>query len=499
MTRPGLILPSALLASVLVLAGCSAGATSQSASTASTSTASTSSASTSSASTSTRASTTTVSVSSYDLAPSAVMAANADYTTVNDDEWSEADAVSVTLSGSGLSGSATGVTASGSTVTITEAGVYRLSGSLTGQLRVEAPEDALVVLILDGVQITNDSGAAIEVASADDVAIYLAAGSQNSVSDASAYAADASADAAIYAETDLTISGDGSLTVAGNGNDGIVSKDDLVILSGTISVTAVDDALRGKDALVVEGGQLTLQSTAGDGMKSDGDDGEASADIDWTKGYIYVSGGTIEVTAGDDGLQAFTDTVIAGGSVTAAVVDDGVKAEVIVSIGLVSDDAEPASAPTVTVTASTEGIEAANIGISAGTVDVTASDDGINASGNAELQALIAGTAYVEGDAEADTGERLEITGGTVTVRAGFDGLDSNGSLTITGGTVDITSAANGGEAPIDANGSVQVADGIVTANGSAWTAGMAGMGPGGMGGGGMGGGMGPGGTEPIR
>lgn len=498
MTRPGLILPSALLASVLVLAGCSAGATSQSASTTSTGTASTGT-----ASTGTRVSSTTVGVSSYDLAPSAVMAANADYTTVNDDEWSETDAVNVALLGSGLSDSATGVTASGSTVTITEAGVYRLSGSLTGQLRVEAAEDALVVLILDGVQITNDSGAAIEVVSADDVAIYLAAGRQNSVSDAPAYADDASSDAAIYAETDLTISGDGSLTVAGNGSDGIVSKDDLVILSGTISVSALDDALRGKDALVVEGGQLTLQSTGGDGMKSDGDDGEASADIDWTKGYIYVSGGTIDVTAGDDGLQAFTDTVIAGGSVTASVVDDGVKAEVIVSIGLVSDDADPASAPTVTVTASTEGIEAANIGISAGTVDVTASDDGINASGNAELQALIAGTEYVEGNPEADTGERLEISGGTVTVRAGFDGLDSNGSVMITGGAVDITSAANGGEAPIDANGSVQVADGIVTANGSAWTANMAGMGgmgggPGGMGGGpgGMGGGPG---TEPNR
>lgn len=305
MRRP-ILITTALLASGLLLAGCTAtgaaGSTSASGSDAP-----------------------AAAVADYDLAPSAVMAENADYTTVNEDEWSEADAVDVKLSGAGISGSAEGVSAGAGAVTITEAGVYRLSGSLDGQLRVEAPEDALVVLILDGVDISNASDAAIEVVSADDVAIHLAEGSENAVSDAASYAADAEADAAIHSAADLTISGSGSLSVTGNGNDGIVSKDDLVVLGGTIAVTAADDALRGKDALVVEGGALTLSATGGDGMKSDGDEGDASADIDWTRGYVYVSGGAIDITAGDDGLQAFTDAVIAGGSVTASVADDGVK------------------------------------------------------------------------------------------------------------------------------------------------------------------------------
>lgn len=437
--------------------------------------------------------------SDSDLDPAAVMAENADYTTVNEDEWSLDDAVEVALTGSGADTGASGVSASGGTVTITEAGVYRLSGSLSGQVVVAAPDDALVVLVLDGVDISNEAGAAIEVQTADDVAIHLADGSQNSVSDASSYAEDAEADAAIHSETDLTISGAGSLTVAGNGNDGIVSKDDLVILGGMITVNAVYDALRGKDALVVEGGTLRLTAQGGDGMKSDGDEGDAGADIDWTRGYIYVRGGSIEIDAGDDGLQAFTDTVIAGGTVAASVVDDGVKGEVIVSIGGIADT----EAPVVTVTASTEGIEAANIGIGGGTVDVTASDDGINASGNAELQALIAGTEFAGvADREADTGERLEISGGTVTIVAGADGLDSNGSITITGGSVTITSAANGGDGPIDGNGVVSVAEGTVIANGAAWDASMAtGMGPGGgmPGGGAMSGGamLGEGGAPP--
>lgn len=485
MKRP-ILLTTALIASGLLLAGCTATA------------ATVASAGARDTGTETTASLT----AAYDLAPAAVMAENNDYTTVNEDEWSEADAIELKLSGSGLSGSASGVTASGGTVTITEADVYRVSGSLAGQLRVEAPEDALVVLILDGADISNGSGAAIEVVSADDVAIHLAAGSTNTVSDANSYADDAEANAAIYADTDLTISGTGSLAVQGNGNDGITSKDDLVILGGDLTVTAADDALRGKDALAVEGGTLVLHAAGGDGLKSDGDEGDASADIDWAKGYVYVSGGTIDVTAGDDGLQAFTDTVIAGGSVTVAAADDGVKAEVVVSIGLESDAADAATAPTVEVTTSTEGIEAANIGISAGTISVVASDDGINASGNAELQALIAGTEFTGvANREADSGERLEITGGTITVRAAFDGLDSNGTITVSGGTVDITSAANGGDGPLDANGTITVSDGVtIMANGSAWDASMAGMGGPGAGGPGNGaGGPGgqPGGTPP--
>src|SRR5690606_14505314 len=122
------------------------------------------------------------------------------------------------------------------------------------------------------------------------------------------------ANAAIDARADLTISGSGSLSVHGNGNDGISSTDDLVILSGDLTVTAADDALRGKDALVVEGGALELAAGSGDGLKSDQEEDE-------TRGYILVTGGDIDITAGDDGVQAQTDTVITGGTLTAAVVD----------------------------------------------------------------------------------------------------------------------------------------------------------------------------------
>lgn len=391
-----------------------------------------------------------------DLSPNEVLAANADYTTVNTDEWSADDAVDIELSGSSASASdSEGVQTDGSTVTITEAGVYRLSGSLDGQVVVAAPEDALVVLVLDSATITNSAGAAIEVQAADDVAIHLAEGSENSVSDAASYADDAAANAAIYAEGDLTISGEGSLSVTGNGNDGITSTDDLVILSGGVEVTAADDALRGKDALVVEGGALHLTATAGDALKSDRTDDE-------TQGYILMTGGTIDLTAGDDGLQAYTDTVITGGTITAAVADDGVKAENIVSI----------AGGDITLNSSTEGVEAVNVAVFSGTLDITASDDGMNASG------LNTGGQ----DKETDTGERLEISGGTITIDAAFDGLDSNGTIAISGGDLDITSAANGGDAPIDANGEASVTGGTIMANGAEYDPSTANTGPGGGG-----------------
>src|SRR5699024_4386556 len=77
-----------------------------------------------------------------DLAPAAVLAANADYTRVDPADWDEADALDVTLAGASASTDADGVNVDGSTVTITAPGVYRLSGTLEGRVVVDAGEDA---------------------------------------------------------------------------------------------------------------------------------------------------------------------------------------------------------------------------------------------------------------------------------------------------------------------------------------------------------------------
>lgn len=371
---------AAAAAAAVLLAGCSA-----------TDGTSTTSSSTSSAAGAASAS----AVTAADL-----LTGNEDATTTKDDEWSLDDAVDLDLTGP--------------TVTITKAGVYRVSGDLHGGITVAAPDDALVVLVLDGAHITSSAGAAINVQTADDVAVYLAAGSTNTLSDASSYAADADVNAALFSEADLTISGTGSLTVTGNGADGINSEDDLVVLSGGITVQAADDGLRGKDSLTVKGGTISV-TAGGDGLKADNEDED-------TRGYIDVQDGSVTITAGSDGVDAASDLVVTGGRLT--------------------------------VSQSEEGLEAAHIVLAGGTVSTTSTDDGINATTGASGQ----------GGGEGDDGATLTITGGTVDVDAEGDGLDSNGSAAMTGGTVTVSGPTRSGNSALDVNGTFPISGGILVA-----------------------------------
>ncbi len=315
-----------------------------------------------------------------------ILSANNDYTTLGTDEWNASDAAEIKLSGDTATSDAAGVTVASGSVTITAAGVYRLTGDYSGQIIVNAPADAQVVLLLDNANISTTAGAAVDVQQAEDAAIHLADNSQNSVSDASSYADSSTANAAIYADSDLTISGAGSLTVKGNGNDGIASSDDLTILGGKITVDATDDGLRGKDALAIEGGEISI-TAGGDGLKSDQETDEA-------KGYIYIADGKITVDAAADGVQAYTDVAIAGGSLTVTAADDGIKSEVNTVI----------DGGSVTVTNSVEALESFNIGINGGDINLTSSDDAVNAAGDLSTLTYITG-----GTVFATSGGGMEV------------------------------------------------------------------------------------------
>lgn len=433
----------ALGISVMLLSGCSvvSGLTGQAKSSSSASSSSSSSGSASAAK--------STGIYAGELTPAAVLKENADYTVLKDSEWKKSDAVKVQLQGSGLAGSVQGVSAKNGVVTISKAGVYELSGSLKGSIVVAASAKSQVVLLLNGVTVTNTAGAAISVTGADDVGIYLASGSTNKITGA-ADSSSSGAKGAILADSDLTISGEGTLqvTATGEGADGIVSKDDLVLLAGNVRVSAADDGLRGHDALVLAGGKLRVSAKAGDGLKSDQED-------DATKGYVLVRGGSAVIQAGDDGVQAQTDAILQGGTLKISAGDDGFKGEAIAVIG----------GGKLTVTNSAEGVEAAAVGFSGGTASITANDDGVNASGGTEGSAGsdssgAAGQGGPGGGSMQDTGQRLEIRGGKLLVNAEGDGLDSNGSLTVKGGTTVVNGPTRGGNGAIDANGTITFAGG---------------------------------------
>lgn len=288
--------------------------------------------------------------------------------------FDQADAVAVTLADGASSGGA-GVSVDGDTVTLTAAGTYSISGSLSaGSLVINAP-DAVVNLVLDGVDITAADVAAINVVDAEHVVVWLADGTLSTLADAEGAAVDDTIEdapnATIFSTADLWIAGTGSLTVTANANDGITSKDSLVIAGGDLTVTAADDGVRGKDHLVVKDGTL-LVDAAGDALKSD--DESSIEDPDAAVGVIWIDGGTIDLTAGSDGTDAVRQVTITGGNFTIAAGDDGLHSDSVLRI----------DGGTIAITESVEGIEGAYMYLSGGDVTVVASDDGINVAGGLE-------------------------------------------------------------------------------------------------------------------
>jgi hypothetical protein len=276
-----------------------------------------------------------------------------------------------------------GVDVDGTTVTLTQATNYILSGTWAGQVVVDVSEGAVGVT-LAGVAIESPTPGALVIEDADQVLLHLADGSANRLKDAGTVAADDEAAdgeaaddeavddedgddedapaAALFSHADMIIDGDGALTVDSGAGDGVASKDGLVIASGTFAVTAADDAIRGKDYLVIDGGTFTLDAQ-GDGLKSTNDTDEAL-------GYVLVNGGRVTVVAAEDGVQAATDVLIAGGELAISAGDDGVHAEKILMV----------EGGTITVGESYEGLEGQTIHIAGGDIFVTASDDGLNAT-----------------------------------------------------------------------------------------------------------------------
>ena len=301
-----------------------------------------------------------------------------------DASFDESSATKITLSGDSASVSGSGAVAEGSTVTISTAGTYIVSGNLAdGSITVTTSEDDKVQIVLNGVKIASSSGPAIDIQSVDKCFITLAEGTQNSLSDGSAFTSE-DANACIYATCDLTINGSGSLDVSGNYRHGVFSKDDLVVYGGSINVSAVEDGLNGKDSMKIGAGDISIDSGA-DGVKS-------SKSTNPEKGFVYVSGGSLSIDAEDDGIQAKTHLCIAGGSIEIDAADDALHSDLEGALngGSTSvrsgDDAfhcetklEVNDGSFVAETCS-EGYEAEWVVVNGGDTNICALDDAMNAS-----------------------------------------------------------------------------------------------------------------------
>ena len=431
--------------------------------------------------------------------------------------------VAIRLNGTTISAGA-GVTARGGIATITQAGTYTVSGTLSnGQIIVDTSDDATVYLVLSGADITSQSSSPIYVKKVGKAVITLAAGTANTVTDAQQYTYDDAEkeepNAAVFSKDDLTINGTGSLTVNARFNNGITSKDNLKILGGTITVNAADDGVMGRDSVAIRGGSLQI-TAADDGIKSTNDE-------DAQKGYIAVEGGTIRITAGGDGIQAQTNLCVSGGDIhitsgggstvssshsawgnwnTGSANEDtdksakGLKAEAGIEIsggnieidssddsihtndsivirgsvmklssgddGIHSDAALTISAGTIDIVKSYEGLESLNITISGGDIHIVASDDGINAAGGNDGSSMN-GRPGQNGFRSGGSG-LIDIRGGSIVVDASGDGVDANGSIKMSAGTLIVNGPTNSGNGALDYDGSFAMSGGLLVAAGSA-------------------------------
>ncbi len=247
-------------------------------------------------------------------------------------------------------------------LTITEAGVYLLSGTYSSMIVVDAGEEAKVQLVLENASLSSESGPAIYVRSADKVFLTAAEGTVNTISDGSDYSftdGETTPDAAVFSRDDLTINGAGTLTISGNYKHAVVSKDDLVVTAKNLTVSAVSTGLNGKESVAITGASVAI--TAGsNGIRSDeiitisGDRVEIKASEGIEATYVLISGGDIRVSASDDGINAalksavYTPTVeITGGSISVTMGTgdtDGIDSngDIIISGGNISVNAASA-------------------------------------------------------------------------------------------------------------------------------------------------------------
>lgn len=358
-----------------------------------------------------------------------------------DASYDASSATVITLSGDSASVQGAGAQTSAAGVVISSAGTYIVSGELTdGQLMVDTGDDDKVQLVLAGATIHNEDGPAIYVRNADKCFVTLDAGTENSLSDGSSYALESDSDepyATLFSRCDLTLNGSGTLNVTSAYRHAVCSKDDLVVVSGTYNISAVEDGLRGRDSVKVRDGVFTIQA-GGDGIKSNKDD-------DPTKGFVSIDGGTFGIQAGDDAVQGKTLVRLAGGSMTVAANDDAFHSDLEMHLldasieASVGDDAFHAETKltvdggTVNVTSCNEGYEAEKVYVNGGDTHIVASDDGVNAS-----------AADLSDDADADTVSSTLPNGGT----PGAPGKGGGVATSDAGGQSPAGAQQQGGQAP---------------------------------------------------
>lgn len=407
--------------------------------------------------------------------------------------------VSITGDFTVTSDTSDGVTQSGSVYTITKAGEYTVTGLLSeGQLIVDAGDEDEVTIVLNGTSITCSSGSPIYVKNASKVEIKSEENSFNEVIDNRTEATEDSSDdagnAAIYATCDLKLVGKGALVVTGNYNNGIQSKDDLSIKNVIVKVTAVNNAVKGNNAVDIESGNIIAISAKGDGINTSNSNISNKGN---QKGIVTITGGNIDVYAACDGIDAAYVVDISGdGNLNIYTDTYSEYSEEVTSSGSSSGTStsrnssanKTASANTVSYVAASDTIANAPGGSGGGNMggmdgqnggnapDMNGGSGGNKAGGNRpgmpgdfNKSGNSSGQSYSTKGIKAES--EINISGFTINISSTDDGIHANsdsgvletgedgkGTIVINGGSITISSGDDG----IHADKQLDVNDGYI-------------------------------------
>ena len=438
-----------------------------------------------------------------------------------DGGYDESKSAVIQLNGTSAACSSDAVKISGGNVTITDEGTYILSGTLDdGMIIVDAGKSDKTQLVLDGVTIHSQTCAPICIRQADKVFLTLAPGSTNTLSNGGTFTAidENNIDAVIFSKDDLTLNGSGILIVTSPAGHGIVSKDSLKITGGIYDINCAFHGLAGKDDVCIVNADFTIVSGK-DGIHSENDD-------DDTLGFVWLQSGTFDISAEGDGISAAAYLQIedgsfqitaGGGSVNATApsseswgsfMGGGRHGDGMMGGGMMGGAPdEPSGAEASADSTSMKGLKAGSsltinggvfsidsagdavhsndsMTVSGGTFEIASGDDGFHAD---VTLTVTGGTIRITGSYEGLEGQHVVISGGDITLTASDDGLNaaggtdqsgqggrdgmfggpgmgasSNGSITISGGTLAITAYGDG----IDANGSLEITGGHIVVTG---------------------------------